>query len=117
MSSLEFARAARQISQAARMARYEVPAFRSPPKVPRCRRSLKRRTDGSITVSIQIKGRPFAAIVADMVEGVLAANELTRADADRLADMLWEAATELIVSNAELRQHPPQSSSQRRAAA
>jgi hypothetical protein len=43
------------------------------------------------TVAIQLKGRPWSAVVADMIEGVVAANGLAGAKADRARAALWLA--------------------------
>lgn len=43
------------------------------------------------TVSIRVRGRPWAAVLADMVEGVVYANRLDGVDANRLRATLWNA--------------------------
>jgi hypothetical protein len=40
-------------------------------------------------VSVAIRGRPWAAVLADMVEGVVVANRLRSVDADRCRARLW----------------------------
>jgi hypothetical protein len=39
-----------------------------------------------------VRGRPFAAVVADLVEGVVVVNALTGPAADRVRARLWDAA-------------------------
>jgi len=44
-------------------------------------------------VAVRVRGRPLAAVVADMVEGVAIANQLTPAQrAELLAEMEGDAA-------------------------
>lgn len=43
-------------------------------------------------VSVAAKGRPFGSVVADLVEGVIAANELVGAEAGVVRDQLWQWA-------------------------
>jgi len=40
-------------------------------------------------VSIVIRDRPWAAVLADMIEGIVVANELDRAHADTVRTALW----------------------------
>lgn len=40
-------------------------------------------------VSVQTHGRPWVAVLADMVEGVVVVNGLTGAEATRLRTSLW----------------------------
>lgn len=70
-----FAAAARCLAAATRAAGLVVPAFRSPPRTPEVARSL-RRFPGGVVVSVRRRGRPAEVVVADMVEGVVAANRL-----------------------------------------
>jgi hypothetical protein len=88
-SSLRFAAAARAVSAQARALGLTAPGFLSPPRVPGADRTLRRRPDGSALVAVRVRGRPVEAIVADLVEGVLAANGLAGADASRARRALW----------------------------
>ena len=74
-TSLQFAAAARALGDAARARDLLVPGFRSPPRRADAERTLK-RWPGGATVSVRLRGRPFVAVAADMVEGVLVANGL-----------------------------------------
>ena len=49
-----------------------------------------RRRRGAV-VSVRVAGRPVAAMVADMIEGVVVANALVAPHADRVRAELWEA--------------------------
>ena len=46
--------------------------------------------DGAI-VSVRLRGRPWVAVLADMIEGVVVANGLSPPDSDRLRAELWSA--------------------------
>ena len=89
-TSLRFAAAARSLGQAARLRSLVVPGFRSPPGLEGVHRTLRFRR-GVPTVAVQLKGRPWSAVVADMIEGVVAANGLAGAKADRARAALWLA--------------------------
>ncbi len=88
---LAFAEAARQLRAAAGDQSLVAPSFRSPPREVGRRRSLARHQDGSVTVAVMIRSRVWEAVLADMVEGVIAANRLEGVDAEALRDQLWEA--------------------------
>jgi len=51
-------------------------------------------------VSVEVTGRPFEAVVADMVEGVVVVNDVTGPDATRLRTSLWEAVLDAAASGA-----------------
>jgi hypothetical protein len=67
-----------------------VPGFRSPPRVVGAQRTLRRHSAG-VVISVQVRGRPWLAVVADMIEGVVVANGLVAPNGDRLRTELWEA--------------------------
>jgi hypothetical protein len=89
-TALRFAEAARSLGPAARRLGLTMPAFRSPPRLAGVHRSLRRR-GGGVTVAVRLRDRPWAAVVADMVEGVVVANGLTGPDAARARAALWAA--------------------------
>src|SRR5436190_15126456 len=92
-SFADFAELARRLGDGARALGLTVPGFRSPPGVGGTSRTLRRRGDGSAVVAVQVRGRSLDAVAADLVEGVVAANGLAGADADRVrAALLAEAA-------------------------
>jgi len=90
-SSLRFARLARSLGAAARSAGLTAPAFRTPPRLPGVSRTIQRRGPGGVTVAVVLRGRPWAAVMADMVEGVVVANRLGGVEADRVRCALWDA--------------------------
>ena len=89
-SALRFAAVARTLAQAARASGLSTPSFRSPPGLADVQRSLRRRR-GSVTVAVRLRERPWAAVVADMVEGVIVANRLEGSAADHARARLWAA--------------------------
>jgi hypothetical protein len=86
---LRFATAVRALGLEARRSRLEMPAFRSPPRLEGVARSLRRRADGTATIAVVVRGRPWPAVLADMVEGIVVANRLHGTDADRARGLLW----------------------------
>jgi len=58
--------------------------------VPDVQRSLRVR-GGVPTVAVVLRGRPWSAVVADMIEGVVVANHLQGVKADRARAALWLA--------------------------
>lgn len=89
--ALRFASVARSLGTAARASGLEVPAFRSPPRIPEVNRSIRRYPGGSV-VSVKIKGRPLGRVVEDMVDGVLIANRVRGEASPRLRLALLRAA-------------------------
>ena len=89
-SSLRFARAVQALGQAARALGLMVPGFRSPPRLVGVQRSIK-RWPGGATVAVVVRDRPWPAVQADLVEGVVAANALTSPSSDRARAELWLA--------------------------
>lgn len=89
-STLEFATAARSISAAARRIGLVSPGFRTPPRLVGVDRTLRRHPTGA-TIAVRVRGRPWAAIVADMIDGVIVVNRLDAHRANRVRADLWEA--------------------------
>jgi hypothetical protein len=89
-TSLKFANAARSLGQAARLRDLLVPSFRSPPGIDGVQRTLRRRR-GVPSIAVRLRGRPWSAVVSDMIEGVVVANGLSGAKADRARAALWLA--------------------------
>jgi hypothetical protein len=92
LPALRFAETARRLGAAAHAARLEVPAFRCPPKVAGADRTIRRYPGGAV-VAVRLRGRPFEAALADMVEGVVVANRLPEGEAAAVRRMLTEAAS------------------------
>ncbi len=107
MTSLDFAEVARRLGSGARSAGHQAPSFRSPPRVKGCQRSIQRRKNGSATVAVAIKDRPIAGVVADMIDGVVAMNDLVGLPAGALRDRLWMLVSDLLVPTKPLAEVRP----------
>ena len=88
---LRFAEAGRRLTVAATSLGLQVPSFRTPPRVAGVDRTIRRGAEGSALVSVRSRGRSWPAVVADMIEGVVRANELPPHDAARVRNELWQA--------------------------
>jgi len=88
--TLQFAAAARVLAAEARRLGHDAPAFRSPPLVLGAQRTMRRAPGGTV-VAVAVRGRPFAAVLGDMVEGVVRANALTSPDSDHVRSAMWAA--------------------------
>ena len=88
--SLQFAATVRIIAAAARDQGLVVPGFRTPPRPPGTERTLRWSRDGAATVAVSVRGRPFQAVVADLIEGVVVVNSLSGIEATRVRTSLWE---------------------------
>ncbi len=90
MTSLDFGAVARSLARAAHLRGLVVPVFASPPSRPDLDRSIRRR-NGSPVVSVRLRNRPRGAVLADMIEGIVVANNLEVARADLARSALWLA--------------------------
>ena len=89
--TLQFAATVRTLASAARARGLVAPSFRSPPRVPGAERTLRWAPGGTATVAVLVRGRPYQAVVADMIEGIVVANRLDGLAATRARTALWEA--------------------------
>jgi hypothetical protein len=87
-TTVEFAAAARALAAAARRFGLAAPSFRTPPRLVGLDRTLRRHAQGGV-VSVRLRGRPWAAVVADMIDGVVALNRLDVRRANRARADLW----------------------------
>ena len=90
-TALDFAAAARALGRATRRRGMVAPSFRSPPRLADVDRSLRRHPNGAV-VSVRTAGRPWPAVVSDMIEGVVVTNALLPPLADQVRTELWHAA-------------------------
>lgn len=90
LPTLRFARAARAVADEAHRLGLRAPGFRSPPGLQGSDRTIRRAARGAV-VSVRLHDRPFEAVLADMVEGVVVANDLERDDARRTRVLLLQA--------------------------
>ena len=84
-----FVLTARALAIAARELGLHAPSFQSPPRSDGLDRSIKRQPDGDCVVAVRVRGRPFAAVVADAIEGIVVCNNLDAASAATARDELW----------------------------
>lgn len=84
-----FAHAARTLTAEARRRGLVGPSFRCPPRLLGIDRTLRRRP-GGVVVAVRVKGRPWPAVLGDMIEGVVVANSLPTSQATRLRTDLWD---------------------------
>jgi hypothetical protein len=105
-SMSQFADAARALGRAARSRELAVPGFRTPPRLAGIDRSIRRTRNGSV-IAVRTRGRPWVAVAADMVEGVIVANSLIGADAVRVRGAMWSALGFSTAASAPLATVPP----------
>lgn len=89
--SVRFAATARLLGRATRGLDLQVPGFRSPPRLGGSERTVRRSADGTPTVAVRLRDRPWLAVIADMIEGVVVANELAGPQAEQCRSTLWAA--------------------------
>lgn len=89
-TSVRFAGAARDLGRSARLCGLTPPSFTSPPRRNDVSRTIRRRSNG-VTVSVALRGRPWPAVLSDMIEGILLANGATGIEADKIRAALWLA--------------------------
>jgi len=97
MSLPEFAAAARTLSHEARRLGLVAPSYRCPPRLVGVDRTIRRRRDGAV-VAVRMHGRPWPAVLADMIEGVVVANQLSPPRSDRVRTDLWHACNTLTAA-------------------
>ncbi len=89
--AIRFAEVARRLGAAGRAAGLVVPAFRTPPRRPGAKRTIRRLPGGPV-VAVRVRGRAAAAVIRDMIEGVVVANGLDGDVATRVRGILRRAA-------------------------
>ncbi len=96
-STADFAAAARTLAREARRLGLVAPSYRCPPRLVGVDRTIRRRgpADGAV-VSVVVRGRPWPAVLADMIEGVVVANALVPPAADRVRTELWERLAPMV---------------------
>jgi len=83
-----FADAAKVLAAAARTAGLIAPSYRTPPRLVGLDRTVRRHAQGG-SVAVRVRGRPWPAVLADMIDGVVAVNRLDSARAGRVRSDLW----------------------------
>jgi len=94
-TTVDFASAARSLTREARRRGLVAPSYRSPPRLVGVDRSIRRHPSGA-AVAVRVRGRPWAAVAADMIEGVVATNRLVAPRSDRLRAELWQVLGVLV---------------------
>lgn len=89
-STVRFAHAVRTLSEAARLQGLEIPMFRSPPRTRGAVRTV-RRTPRGVTVAVAVADRPWTAVLADLIDGLVLVNDLEGGAAIRARTALWAA--------------------------
>jgi hypothetical protein len=105
-TSLRFVTVAKALAAAARAQGLVPPAFRSPPRLVGVSRSISRRRGASPVVAVVLRNRPWAAVVADMIEGVIVTNRLRGVAADRCRTQLWNSAGEVDAAEGDDGERP-----------
>jgi hypothetical protein len=98
-STADFAAAARTLAREARRLGLLAPSYRCPPRLVGVDRTIRRRGRGdtsSVVVSVVVRGRPWAAVLGDMIEGVVVANALVPPQSDRVRTDLWEQVSDQV---------------------
>jgi hypothetical protein len=104
-STSTFTAAARVLAQRAREIDLVAPGFRSPPRIVGVDRTIRRARDGEGgVVSVRLGDRPFTAVIADMIEGVIVINRLSPPEADRARTLLWRVMLQFTLSFSTRRQ-------------
>lgn len=93
LNTAEFAAIARTLAAESRRLGLVSPGFRCPPRVVGVDRTLRRFSGGEIAglVSVAVKDRPIAAVVADMIEGVVVLNGLVAVESAHVRAALWRS--------------------------
>ena len=86
--SIQFSRTIRTLGRIANQLGYVTPQFRCPPPSAQYQRSIRRNKD-DLSISIVIRGRPWLAVLADIVEGFVIANAKSGQDSE-IRNILWD---------------------------
>ncbi|MEK7410445.1 MAG: hypothetical protein AAB327_03535 [Actinomycetota bacterium] len=87
-TTTQFAAAARLLASETQRYGLDAPSFRSPPRIIGFDRTIRRRHAGGV-VAVALRGRPFVAVLSDMIEGVIVVNRLQTPESDRVRTALW----------------------------
>ena len=95
LTAVEFAALARAIASTVHQSGLAAPGFRCPTRIIGVDRTIRRLAGqyvaGTVAgiVAVNVKDRPLAAVVADMIEGVVILNQLSAVEAARVRAALW----------------------------
>jgi hypothetical protein len=93
LSTVEFAALARAIASTTRHLGLAAPGFRCPTRIIGVDRTMRRFMGDEVAgiVAVNVKDRPLAAVVADMIEGVVMLNQLSPTHAAEVRGALWNS--------------------------
>jgi len=93
LNTAEFTAVARLLSSEARRLRLASPGFRCPPRIVGVDRTIRRFAgdERAGVVSVAVRSRPLAAVIADMIEGVVVLNRLSAVEATLARAALWQS--------------------------
>ncbi|MFM7409249.1 MAG: hypothetical protein ACKO3L_00390 [Actinomycetota bacterium] len=97
MNNTTFVNAANLLGAVAGRFGLFAPGFRTPPRIVGVQRTVRRRPGGGV-VAVAVKNRPVAAVLADMIDGVIVVNDITPPESDTVRAALWSAVTPLLAS-------------------
>lgn len=97
MNNATFVNAANLLGAVAARFGLIAPGFRTPPRIVGVQRTVRRRPGGGV-VAVAVKNRPIAAVLADMIDGVIVVNDIAPPESDTVRAALWSAVTPLITS-------------------
>lgn len=97
MNNTTFVNAANLLGAVAGRFGLIAPGFRTPPRIVGVQRTVRRRPGGGV-VAVAVKNRPVAAVLADMIDGVIVVNVIAAPESDTVRAALWSAVTPLLTS-------------------
>ena len=107
LTAVEFAALARAIASTVHQSGLAAPGFRCPTRIIGVDRTIRRLASQDVAgtvagiVAVNVKDRPLAAVVADMIEGVVILNQLSAVEAARVRAALW-LSLEYATTNAHV---------------
>ena len=95
LTAVEFAALARAIASTVHQSGLAAPGFRCPTRIIGVDRTIRRLAGQDVAgtvagiVAVNVRDRPLAAVVSDMIEGVVILNQLSAVEAARVRAALW----------------------------
>ncbi|MCE2710019.1 MAG: hypothetical protein LW596_04400 [Ilumatobacteraceae bacterium] len=108
LTTVEFAALARSIASTARQLGLAAPGFRCPTRILGVDRTMRRFSGDEVAgiVAVNVKDRPLAAVVADMIEGVVMLNQLQPTHAAQVRGALWNSLEHTSADTRHGNDHP-----------
>lgn len=94
IGSVEFSHIARTLNRHTQHLQGASISFRAPPSDPKVNRSLRKRDDGSVVIAVALKNRSREDIIADLIDGICAAN--SHIENSSLREILDDAGNKLL---------------------